>query len=56
VVAQVAQYLENDHRRSESSMENKKRNKLEEMLQEADILRFIQSLRLRCCEHTARVL
>jgi hypothetical protein len=41
LVAQVAQYLENDHRRNESSLENTKHNELQEILQRADILKFI---------------
>jgi hypothetical protein len=55
LVAQVAQYLENDHRRNDSPLENTKHNELQEILQRADILKYIQSLILRCYEHTARM-
>ena len=39
LVGQVAQYLENDHRRHENMLENTKRNELQEILPRADILR-----------------
>jgi len=41
LVAQVAQYLENDHKRNESSLENKKHKELQKILGRADILTFI---------------
>jgi hypothetical protein len=41
LVAQVAQCLENDRRRNESSLENAKHNEVQEILQVADILKFV---------------